>query len=95
MGPKQFGTLFCYDQISRGAAGFWEMGVGLNRFFDQHLDQAVDYWVVDTPGFYDPAKYRHSTSLRRRTTLVDGLVGDFLVGLPSEGFDVIFSTSSS
>ena len=69
------------------------MGAGQNRFFDEHLDRAVDYWVVDNPGFYDAAKYRHSASLRRRTTLVDGLVGNFLPGLPSESFDIIFSIS--
>jgi SAM-dependent methyltransferase len=92
-GLKQFGTLFCYEQLRNQKGRFLEIGAGQNRFFDEHLDAKIDYWVVDSSGFYDAAKYKHSASLRKRTTLIDGMIGQFLPALPSESFDAIFSVS--
>jgi SAM-dependent methyltransferase len=93
-GLKQFGTLFCLDYLSSKEGRFLEVGAGQNRFFDEHLPPAIDYWAIDKSGFYDREKYRHSASLRRRTTLVDGLLGDFSPALPDNSFDAVFSISA-
>lgn len=99
---KEFGTLFCYDQIlTTGARRVLEIGCGYNTFFAEQLHAlGVDYWYIDRSNdylgigknedlFYQAVAKRKSCG----ATFIDGLLGENSASLPTESFDLLFSIS--
>jgi len=93
-GLKQLGTLFCFDRIKMLAPPtLLEVGAGHNRFFDQHVPPECEYWMADSPGFYDAARYEAARLQRTRTRMIDSLLGSAGDALPADYFAMVFSVS--
>lgn len=94
-GLKAFGNLLCERYIeTQQPQAVLEIGVGFNSRFHDLLPETVDYWTIDSDGFYDLDAFQAGVERRHRATHVNGLMGESLAALPEDFFDFVFSISA-
>lgn len=94
-GLKQMGTLFCYERIAlERPARVLEVGAGCNTFFDEHIGNRCEYWMIHDANFVGAERFNAAAATRGHTNFVNGLLGHSSEKLPDDYFDVVFSISA-